>query len=183
MNYVDIFLLALFAYTGFRGFRGGFVIEVFSTLSLFIGLYGAIHFSDHAGDWLRENAEFREDYVPAMAFIITFLALVIAVHFIARAVSKLINVMAMGLINKILGFIFAVFKAALIVSVLLMLLHRPMDNLEFPSKETRNESLLFQPVKSIAPTLLPAIRDTEFYKYFEKQKWSLDQIELPSFSQ
>ncbi len=183
MNYVDIFLLIVFAYTGFRGFRGGFVIEVFSTLSLFIGLYGAIHFSDYAGDWLKNNADLRDDYIPAIAFIVTFLALVIAVYFIARAISKLVNVMAMGLPNKILGLAFAIFKSALILSVLLMLLHRPMDNIEFPPKDVRKNSLLFEPVKSIAPTLLPAIEETDFYKYFENQEWSLDQIELPSLSE
>lgn len=183
MNYVDIFLLVLFAYTGFRGFRSGFVIEVFSTLSLFIGLYGGIHFSDYSGDWLRKNADLREDYIPAIAFIVTFLALVIAVYFIARAVSKLVNVMAMGLPNKILGLTFAIFKAALIVSILLMLLHRPMNNLGFPTEDVRKNSLLFEPVKEVAPTLLPVLKDTDFYKYFEDKNWSLDEIELPSLSE
>lgn len=179
MNYVDIFLIVLFLWAGWRGFRKGLVIEVFATLSLFIGLYGAIHFSDYAGERLQAWFDIREDYLPAIAFGVTFIGLVIAVHFIAKAISGLVNIMALGMVNKLFGVVFAVFKACLIASIALMLLSPLMKELKFPPREVRNDALLYEPVEKLAPTLLPAIENTEFYRYFNKRDWLPDGIKLP----
>lgn len=179
MNYVDIFLIALLAWAAWRGFRKGLVIEVFATLSLFIGLYGAIHFSDYAGDHLQNWFDIKENYLPAIAFGVTFIALVVAVHFMAKAISKLVNIMALGMVNKLFGLLFAVFKAALLMSVVLMLLSPVMKEVGFPARDVRNDALLYEPVEELAPTLLPAIEDTEFYRYFKKRDWIPDDLNLP----
>ena len=53
MNTLDIILSALLLYGLIRGFIKGFFVEVTSLVALAIGLYGAIHFSYFAGDFLK----------------------------------------------------------------------------------------------------------------------------------
>jgi membrane protein required for colicin V production len=64
---------------------------------------------------------------------------------------------ALGLVNKIMGGIFGFLKAAFIMSVLLIFFNRINYNFSFVEKETMDNSILYEPVKRIAPTIFPSI--------------------------
>jgi len=46
MNYLDIILVLPLIIGAWRGFKKGFIIELFTLLALLVGLYAGIHFSD-----------------------------------------------------------------------------------------------------------------------------------------
>ena len=73
MNYIDILLLIPIIYAAWKGFKHGLIIEIFTLLALFVGIYVGIHFSDFTAKYLRESLGFESKYLPIIAFTLTFL--------------------------------------------------------------------------------------------------------------
>ena len=52
MAIIDIILGALILYGLIKGLSKGFFVEVTSLLALLVGVYGAVHFSNYAAEFL-----------------------------------------------------------------------------------------------------------------------------------
>ena len=64
---------------------------------------------------------------------------------------------ALGVINKILGATFGALKMGLILSVILIVFDKFNSTITFTEKKTLQESVLYIPVKAIAPIIFPNI--------------------------
>jgi membrane protein required for colicin V production len=67
------------------------------------------------------------------------------------------NFVALGMVNKILGGVFALLKSAVILSVIFVFIARLNNIIHFIEKETLETSVLYTPVKKIVPTIFPKI--------------------------
>ncbi|MCC1483263.1 CvpA family protein [Winogradskyella immobilis] len=157
MNIIDIVLGALLLFGLLRGLFKGLFVEVASLLALILGLYGAIHFSNFAADFLQIRTEWEEKTINITAFAITFVIIVLAISLAGKALTKLADFAALGMLNKLLGGVFGVLKIGLILSVLLIVLDKMNNTLTFIEEDNINESVLYKPVKSMAPTIFPSI--------------------------
>lgn len=160
MNYIDIVLAIVLVYGLVKGFMKGFVIEITSLLSLLLGVYGAIHFSYFIGDWLKTKVNWQGNIIQVVAFALTFLVILFVISMIGKLVTKLIDVAALGFLNKLAGAAFGVIKIGLIVSVLINMFGKLNDTITFINKNTLEKSILYSPVKKFAPTVFPSIMDT-----------------------
>lgn len=161
MGVIDIILGALILFGLIRGFMKGLFVEVASLVALIAGVYGAIHFSNFAADFLVEKADWNEKTINIVAFAITFVVIVLAIALAGKALTKLANFAALGIINKLLGGIFGGLKIALILSVVLIIFDKMNSTLPFTEKETLEDSILYNPVKSLVPMILPSVLATD----------------------
>ena len=60
MAIIDIILSALILYGLIKGLSKGFFVEVTSLLALLVGVYGAVHFSNYAAEFLSNRFEWAE---------------------------------------------------------------------------------------------------------------------------
>lgn len=157
MNILDIIILILLALGLINGLRKGFFVEVASLVALIAGVYGAIHFSDFAADFLMEKVDWNERTVNITAFIITFVVIVLLIALAGKALTKLADFAALGMLNKLLGGLFGLLKMAVILSVILMIFDILNITLPFTDKEHQEESMIYEPVKSLVPTIFPII--------------------------
>ena len=157
MNTFDIIIAALLLFGFIRGLLKGLFVEVASLAALIIGVYGAIHFSYFAGDWLKDSVDWDEKYITLTAFAVTFVAIVLAIALLGKAFTKLADFASLGILNKILGGVFGALKIGLILSVLFIFFGKMNDTIPFVEKETLEASILYAPVKKIAPTIFPSI--------------------------
>ena len=155
MSILDIILGALLLFGLIRGFMKGLFVEVTSLAALIVGIYGAIHFSDFAADFLENHVDWDEKYINITAFAITFVIIVIAIAMVGKALTKLADFAALGILNKILGAVFGGLKIALILSVLLIIFSKANKTIPFMSDEDLKDSVLYSPVKSLTPMLFP----------------------------
>lgn len=176
MNYVDIVLGAILAFGVYRGFTRGFVISVFGALALFAGIYGGIHFSDYVAEWLTDSFDLTAEWIPFASFLLTFLAIIIAIHLLGKAITQALKMAMLGLVNKLAGAFFGLFKMALIVSVSLLILHPLNLKLRLINEESCEKSLLYRPMHTFASTLIPAILSSDFYAYLETQDWLPESV-------
>ena len=161
MTVIDIVLGALLLFGLVRGLFKGLFVEVASLLALVLGVYGAIHFSNFAADFLQSRTDWSEKTINITAFAITFVIIVLAISLAGKALTKLADFAALGILNKLLGAVFGVLKVGLILSVILIVFDRMNNTLPFVDEEDLEGSVLYEPVKSIAPILFPSIINTE----------------------
>ncbi|MFK7831859.1 MAG: CvpA family protein [Winogradskyella sp.] len=157
MSIIDIILAALLLFGFIRGLFKGLFVEVASLLALVLGVYGAIHFSGFAANFLQAKVDWNEKNINIVAFAITFVVIVLAIGLAGKALTKLADFAALGIINKLAGGVFGALKFGLILSVVLTLFHKMNNTLPFMEKEDLEKSMLYHPVKSLAPTIFPSI--------------------------
>ena len=161
MAIIDIILAALLLFGIIRGFIKGLFVEIASLVALVAGVYGAIHFSNFVAVFLMDKVSWDEKYINIVAFAITFIIIVLAIALAGKALTKLANFAALGIINKILGGIFGGLKIGLILSVVLIVFDGFNRTIPFASAEDLEDSVLYEPVKSLAPLIFPNIIKTE----------------------
>jgi membrane protein required for colicin V production len=157
MNIFDIIIAALLIFGFVRGIMKGLFVEVASLVALIAGVYGAIHFSYFIGDFLKESVSWSEEYISLAAFAGTFIVIIIVISFLGKILTKLANFASLGIINKILGGVFGTLKIGLIISVVFIFFGKMNDSIPFIEKNTLEESILYQPLKKVAPTIFPSI--------------------------
>jgi membrane protein required for colicin V production len=157
MNVFDIILAALLIYGFVKGFIKGLFVEVASLVALVGGVWGAIHFSYFAASILKRHVSWEENYISLTAFAITFVVIVIVVSSLGKLFTKLADFAALGLLNKIAGGVFGFLKTAFVLSILLLFFNRVNYSFSFVEKETLENSILYEPIRSIAPAIFPSI--------------------------
>jgi membrane protein required for colicin V production len=172
MSLLDIILIAVFIFAGFNGYRKGLIGQAAGLAGLLLGIWGAIHFSDYTAGLMTEHLNITTKYLPLIAFAITFVVIVIAVHFIGSLVEGIINLAFLGIANKLLGVVFGVLKTALILSVILLLLGKVSDRVRVIPDDFGANSLLFGPVKRLAPSIFP-------YLNFDELKEKVEETFIP----
>ena len=155
MNILDILLAALLLFGLVRGLMKGLFVEVASLIALVAGVYGALHFSNFAAEFLIERVDWNEKTVNIVAFAITFVIIVLAISLAGKALTKLADFAALGFLNKFLGGVFGALKIGLILSVVLLIFNNLNNKIPFVDEEDLEASVLYEPVKSLAPMLFP----------------------------
>ncbi len=158
MNWLDWTIIALAAYAAIKGFSRGFIVELASLVAMVAGVWVAARFADQVTEAIGLGSS-----NAAIAFLVTFLLVVVAVHFLARFLTTLIDIAQLGLPNKLAGVLFGMVRALFMLSIALNLLMGYSDG-EMPAQEAREGSTLYTPVAAFAPLLIPALGETKWVK-------------------
>ena len=150
MNYLDIIIAIILFLFGFKGYRKGLIIEVVTLLAFAVGIYGAMHFSEFTGKHLQDFVEINPKYLDTIAFVLTFILLVVIVNMIGRAVTNLIKAMNLSFFNKLGGFVFGAAKGVLLCSILVMVLHN-FQLIGVVKPEVREQSKLYPYIEETVP--------------------------------
>ena len=170
MNWLDFIIIILLVFGLARGFINGFIKELASLLALILGIWGAIKFSQFTAARLYDYFDMTGQYVGIISFLITFIIIVIIIHFIGLLVDKFIEKISLGFLNSVLGLVFGVFKSALILSVIFVVLNAIDAKHHFLPKEQIEQSKFYNPIADIAPALFPIIGEGNFDKSFDRLK-------------
>lgn len=157
MSTFDIIIAALLLFGFVRGLMKGLFVEIASLVALVAGVFGAIHFSYFLGDWLKGSVSWDEKYISLAAFAGTFVIILVVIALLGKILTKIADFASLGILNKILGGIFGALKIGLILSVIFIFFGRMNDTIPFVKKESLDESILYGPVKKIAPMIFPSI--------------------------
>ncbi len=157
MNYIDIILGVLLLWGLIKGFSKGLFSSLASLIALVVGIYIAVHFSHITGAYLEQYVDWQEGVVKLIAFAITFILIIILVSLAGKILTKIADYAALGILNKILGGAFGILKMAFIASVIIIFVEAVNRNITIIKEETLNSSLLYDPVRKLAPMILPNV--------------------------
>ncbi|OAB80639.1 CvpA family protein [Cochleicola gelatinilyticus] len=156
METVDIILGVIILIAFYLGFKKGLFVTLASLIALISGVYGAIYFSGYAAEFLSDRFDWSEQTTQLAAFAVTFVVIVFVISLAGKFLTKLADFAALGIINKLLGGVFNAIKYVFIVSVIFMFVNAS-ENYSIVPQEQRDNSVLYYPVASVAPILIPHI--------------------------
>ena len=167
MNYLDLILGGLILYGAVKGFFKGFIIEAASLLALLLGVVCALLFSASVGNLL--STCFKDSPIPpaGVIFIGIFIAVIIGINLLARFITKLLKMVALGVVNRVFGAVFGGLKFALALSAVLLLIDQFSFLFQFFDTQILDESLLYQPLKSLGKSLFEWV--VEYKEVFPQQ--------------
>lgn len=170
MSVFDIVFVILFAWSGYKGFSKGLIKTLAGLVALVAGIWGAIKFSEFTSGILTKTFELNSEYLPVISFAVTFIAIIAGIHILALFLDKVMESVALGLFNKLLGLLFNILKIAFILSIVLMLINNLNYKYNFIPKEKTDESVLWKPISSIAPLVFPYLNFDKIKKSIEIKK-------------
>ena len=159
MNYLDIIMGGLILFGAVKGFFKGFIIEIASIIALIAGILGALLFAATAGDLLNTYFDFETIPPNGIIFALIFIVIIISINLLAKLLTKVIKMAALGMVNRIFGAFFGGLKFAIVLSALLLLLDQFSFLFQYFDTTILEESILYDPIKSLGEIIFEWLLD------------------------
>lgn len=172
MNWLDIVIAVPLVLGAYHGFKKGFIIELASLAALILGIFAAINFSYFIAGILSDNMKLADKYINIIAFIFTFILVVLTIYFLGKLLEKVIDILMLGIFNRIAGLLFGIFKWAFVLSVLIFIMNILDGKKTLVKEDVRNKSVLFNPIASFAPKIIPKLSIDKIEQFFDKKPGS-----------
>jgi membrane protein required for colicin V production len=121
MNVLDVVIGVLLSYTLIRGIFRGLVEEISSIIGVIGGFYAAYFYYPVAARWLSRWIS-DPAYGQIVGFLVIFSVVIILVGIMGVVMKYLLNIAALGWMDRLCGALFGAFKGVLIVAVLIFAL-------------------------------------------------------------
>jgi membrane protein required for colicin V production len=129
-------------------------MEIVSILAFIIAVIIAFKLLHVGMDFLQEKFELSGSFLPYLTFILIFIAVIIVVNLLGKAVKKLLDMTLLGSFDSLAGALIGVFKWAFGMSVLLWIFNYFQIN---PIEEYAQDTIIYPLVVSFAPTVVEYI--------------------------
>ncbi|HRY97548.1 MAG TPA: CvpA family protein [Bacteroidales bacterium] len=150
----DLVLITALLWAAWKGFSRGLIIEVASLVALVLGTFAAIRFSGFASRIILGYMDMDPRVLHVLSFSLTFLAVMLVVILLGRILEKMVNLIMLGLLNKIAGAVFGTLKVAVVLSVIMLLVNAADPSHKLIPEKERQGSRLYFPVERLAPLLM-----------------------------
>lgn len=164
MNIVDIILLICFVPALVQGLREGFISQVIAIISIIAGVWVSARFTASASTWLAQYIEGSEQVLKVISFALIFIAVIAVLAILGRLLEGTVKLIMLGWLNRLLGMVLSLVKAGLIVGLVIMAFCSLNNTFSLVSEEVLNESVLFPPLKNMAYTVFPYLKELLFWK-------------------
>lgn len=160
MGTLDIILLICFIPAIIRGISKGFVEQAVALASIFIGTYVAYHFSQLVCAWLEPHfPSMTEKTLTIVSFILLLVLAIVVLYIIGKLLTKVVKMAMLGWLDRILGFIFAILKTALLLGLVVILFENINVNHFLVKEHTLAASPVYCFIKNMALTVFPYLKE------------------------
>lgn len=149
---LDWFILIVLAGGLIRGFMVGAVRQITSLAGLALAFLLSVQFMHPVGGLVVSTFGFSEAMGPIIGFIVIFVGVQLLFMVLSRLLEQVLETLSLTLVNRAAGGALGGFKAALLLSVLFLVL----SGVNMPSEDTRQQSVLYGPVAKALPKTLEA---------------------------
>jgi membrane protein required for colicin V production len=150
VNVPDIILASLLLFGIIRGFLRGFIYEIAILGIIFICYFFGFRLAEYVAEFLGNLFNVKGRSLYYISLIVTWIGVSIGIFFIAKLLEGLINIIALGIFNKIAGALFGGFKYAVVISVVLFFLNKINVTAEWFNADAKAESVLYYPILKIS---------------------------------
>lgn len=120
MNLFDLLVLFCLSYGLIKGLIKGFVIEVSGVLALVFGILGALKFAALVAAIIEDWITLDVRLIQGISFLLLFIGIVYGISLLAKMLTKTLQIVALGLFNRLAGGLFGFIKWALILTALVL---------------------------------------------------------------
>lgn len=154
MQLIDILLAIPLLFFIYKGWKKGLVREVATLVGLIAGIWACVHLSQQVAEWLNLDSENS----ILIAFIITFIAVLVLTYLLGRCVEGLLKAAKLSLLNRLAGALLGAVKALCILAVLLnyVVMFDKQETVLKP--DMKKSSLLYRPVYNVGNRLTASLK-------------------------
>ena len=163
MNTVDIILLICFIPALVQGFRKGFISQIIAIISIILGVWLSFRFASEVSVWLAQYITGSEQILKITAFALILTAVIIGLALLGKLLESTFELVMLGWLNKLLGAAFSLVKAGLLIGLAIMVFCSLNNTFSLVSEEVLKESVLFPPLKDLAYTVFPYLKELLFW--------------------
>lgn len=156
---LDLLLLVPLVYGGVRGLYNGLVKTLGSFIGLVISVLVAYLYADALSEIIIQLFVLTVEQSYIASYVILLLVSLLVCTLIIKALDGLVSFVSLGWVNKLLGAIFGVLKYAVFLSLIINLVEIVDEHYKKTPSDTdaRTNSVVYQTVKSVVPSLMPYI--------------------------
>lgn len=176
MQIIDIIIVVLVLAGIITGFRKGFIKQLATLTGLVVGLLAAKALYGVVGEKLTGTITDDPSLAHLAAFILIWLVVPIAFTLVASVITKALEIISLGWLNRILGAALGAVKWTLFISLLICVLNYIDADGKIISRQLREQSMLYKPVGELAGLIMPAVHDFA-NDILQKEKQQQEEIQ------
>lgn len=124
MNVFDALVLFCLGYGLIRGLVKGFIIEISGVLALVLGVFGALQFARGVTYLIKDWIALDSRLIQGISFLLLFIAITYGISLLAKMLTKTLQIVALGLFNRLAGGLFGLIKWTLILTAIVLLFNQ-----------------------------------------------------------
>ncbi len=158
MAVIDIILLVILGAGVIMGFTKGFLKQLASILGLIVGLFAAKALYATVAVKISPLVDGSMSAAHIISFIAIWIIVPLIFVLIASLITKAMDAIHLGWINRLLGAILGGLKYLLLGSILIVLLEYIDHDNQLIDKTKKENSVLYYPMQKVAELFLPAAK-------------------------
>lgn len=144
---IDIISVILLVFAVIKGVSKGFVVAVFSFLSVLVGLAAALKLSATVAGYARTHMQIDGYWLPLLSFAIVFAGVVFLVRWGAIVIKKMASLVLLGWIDMLAGILLYAIMFLMVYSIVLFY----ATGLHLISAETQLASKTYAYIEPLGP--------------------------------
>lgn len=142
MNWLDLLIVGVIAFTAWRAYTTGFIRELVALLSVILAIPIAGLLYSRMVPKVQPIVD-NEDFAAVLSFVSIMAGVIIGGHVIAHLLKRVAEMLNLGALDRLTGGLFGFLKAALIIqAVLLVLIRYPSPDLRATIESSRAANAL-----------------------------------------
>ena len=159
MSTPDIIILICFLPAIISGIMKGFIEQAIALVSLILGAWLAFKFSTVVSGWLQPYFEVSETVLNVISFAVIMVAVVLVLFVLSKILTGVTKLVMLGWLDRLLGLVFALLKAGLLIGIAIILFDTLNVKFEFMEEKVLDESVLYAPIRDIAYVIFPYLKE------------------------
>ena len=145
---VDIVIGVPLLFLAYKGAVNGIVKEILNIVGLVLAVYITFNYMDIAATYVAALFEDgTQSFIPFLAGALLFIIVLSIISLIAYWTREWLDAVKLGTVNRFLGSLFGMFKGAILMSAIFLLL----AGFQVPREDLREQSILYPYVIQAAP--------------------------------
>jgi membrane protein required for colicin V production len=150
MTLLDGFIVVVLAGGLLHGVSAGALRQLASLIGLVFALLVSVQLMHTVGALAVQSLGLSESIAPIVGFVVLFCGVWLIFFAISRLLEQVLEALSLTILNRVAGGGLGALKAALLLSVLFLVL----AEIEIPDQEMQQESLLYGPIAGALPKTL-----------------------------
>lgn len=158
MNTVDIVILILLVPAVIQGLVKGFVTQAAGLLGVILGVWASFRFSELVSGWIAPYLATSPQVLHIISFTVILVVVILLLALVGRALKGILKFAMLAWVDKLLGILFGLVKAGLILGILVMLFESVNSQFSLVGEETLSGSKLYPVIKDLTYTVFPYLK-------------------------
>lgn len=161
MSLPDIIILIIIVGSAIWGIFKGFVSQIVSLAALVLGVWCAFKFSGYLSAQVKEflSISAAQSTLHIIMFIVILILVLIAGHFLGKALEGIIKLSMLDWLNRLLGFVFAGVKSVIILSLIAYVITYLNNIWDFIPRETLDGSKGYRFLTDFSAKVFPYLQN------------------------